>query len=259
VAPADAGDGAHRRPAVVFVHGLGTDSLASFYFTLAAPVAAAGCEVVAYDLRGHGRSERPATGYRLSDFVGDLAGLLDALELAAPVHLVGNSFGGTIAFSFAAQHPERVASVVLIESEPASGAWSRKMARLLGRAAGELDQPEALSWIGERYGARTARLARAAAARLHTTTMAGEIPAGPLLTDDEIQGVTRPVLAIVGSESDLVAQAAALESLLPACRKAIVAGHQHSVLVEAPRAVRDLLLPWIAEHEVVTAGASPRA
>lgn len=252
VAPAPGS--AETGPAVVFVHGLGTDSLASFYFTLASPVAAAGFEAIAYDLRGHGRSERPPTGYRLSDFVADLSGLLDALEIAAPVHLVGNSFGGTVAFSFAAQHPQRVASIVLIESEPATGAWSRKMASLLRRAAAEFGRPEALGWITEHYGARTSRLARAAGRRLHTTTMAREIPRGPLLTSEEIRSVRCPVLAIVGSESDLVEQAAVLVSVLPRCRTAVVAGHEHSVLVEAPRAVRDLLLPWIAEHAAVAVG-----
>jgi 3-oxoadipate enol-lactonase len=83
-------DGQH--PTVMLVHGFGADSLASFYFTLAAPLSARGIEVIAYDLRGHGRSSRPDTGYRLSDFVADLAELLDALDVPGPVHLVGNSY-----------------------------------------------------------------------------------------------------------------------------------------------------------------------
>ena len=45
-------------PTVVFVHGLVTDNLSSFYYTLAGPVVAAGARAVLYDLRGHGRSER---------------------------------------------------------------------------------------------------------------------------------------------------------------------------------------------------------
>jgi len=240
-----------RHPTVVFIHGLGTDSLASFYFTLAAPASAAGIEVIAYDLRGHGRSEQPATGYRLSDFVADLSGLLDALDVRRPVHLVGNSYGGTVAFSYALEHPERVASLVMIESEPPTEAWSRKMASLLGRAAAEFGHAEALSWIAEHYGARTSRLARAAGQRLHTTTMARDIPSGPLLSREEIRSVACPVMAILGSESDLVDQAEVLESLIPHCRTVIVEGHEHSVLVEAPRTVRDLLLPWITEHDRV--------
>jgi pimeloyl-ACP methyl ester carboxylesterase len=252
VAPRGALGGDAPCPAVVFIHGLGTDSLASFYLTLAAPASAAGVDVITYDLRGHGHSEQPATGYRVSDFVGDLAGLLDALRLAEPVHLVGNSFGGTVAFSYAVEHPQRVASVVMIESEPATEAWSCKLSSLLDRAAGHFAHPDALSWVTQHYGARTSRLARAAGSRLQATTMARDIPSGPLLGDDEIRSVGCPVMAIFGAESDLVEQGEMMQSLLPRCSTVIVPGHEHSVLVEAPRTVRDLLLPWIDEHHVTT-------
>src|SRR5262249_1422787 len=56
---------------VVFLHGLVMDNLSSFYFTLANPVAAL-CDVILYDLRGHGMSTRPATGYTLKEMVADL-------------------------------------------------------------------------------------------------------------------------------------------------------------------------------------------
>ena len=58
-----------EQPNVVFVHGLGYDSLASFYLTLAAPVSEAGMDVLTYDLRAHGRTDRPMRGYRIVDFV----------------------------------------------------------------------------------------------------------------------------------------------------------------------------------------------
>src|SRR5258706_10835045 len=85
---------------VVFVHGLVMDNLSSFYFTLANPIAA-GAEVILYDLRGHGMSERPPRGYAVADLVADLAALLDALSIDHPVDLVGNSFGGLVALAFA--------------------------------------------------------------------------------------------------------------------------------------------------------------
>src|SRR5512142_1677168 len=127
----DGQGGAESRPAVVFIHGLGTDSLASFYLTLAAPVSAAGIDVVAYDLRGHGKTDQPATGYTLGHFMDDLTGLLDSLGVDRPVHLVGNSFGGTLAFAMAANHPDRVASVISIESEPPTRAWAARLDQTL--------------------------------------------------------------------------------------------------------------------------------
>ena len=63
---------------VVFLHGLVMDNLSSWYFTVANPVAMR-TEVLLYDLRGHGKTERPKTGYTVSDHVDDLAALLDSV------------------------------------------------------------------------------------------------------------------------------------------------------------------------------------
>src|SRR4051812_21288804 len=68
-------------PVVVFVHGLGVDNMSSFYYTLANPAARAGADVILYDLRGHGHTERPPTGYSLEASVRDLTALLDALDV----------------------------------------------------------------------------------------------------------------------------------------------------------------------------------
>ncbi|MFO0759254.1 MAG: alpha/beta fold hydrolase [Byssovorax sp.] len=70
-------------PVVVFLHGLVMDNLSSFYFTLANPAAQLG-EVVLYDLRGHGKSARPAAGYGLDEMVADLDALLRALSSPRP-------------------------------------------------------------------------------------------------------------------------------------------------------------------------------
>lgn len=243
IAAAGVPDADRPHPTVVFLHGFSPDNLASFYFTLAAPVSAKGIEVIAYDLRGHGRSSRPPTGYRLSDFVADLSGLLDALEVPGPVHLVGNSYGGTVAFSYAVAHPERVASLVLIESEPATEPWSQKMSGLFDR----LEQPGDREWVTAHLGPYSARLAKVARHALQTTTMARDIPSSPWLSREQIQSVQCPMIMIFGGGSSFVDQAE-LALLLPHCRTVVVPGRRHWLLMEAPGTVLDILLPWIAEH-----------
>jgi pimeloyl-ACP methyl ester carboxylesterase len=240
---------------VVLVHGVLTDSLASYYFTMAPAFAAAGLDVVMYDQRGHGRSSRPGTGYQLERFVGDLDTILDRLGVAGPVHLMGNSFGGTVALGLAAHNPGLVGSVFLIESEPATGAWATKMAGNLARAKAQLPREETIAWIANRHGAHTARLARAAARLLGSTSLADDLPASATLSPAGLRGIRCPVLAVYGAESDMVSRSGWLDAALPDCRSTFVAGQEHSVLVEATDTVRELFFDWLNEQGVAVRAA----
>ncbi|MGW1174653.1 alpha/beta fold hydrolase [Kitasatospora sp. NPDC002543] len=241
-------DGRPPAATVVLLHGLLTDSLASYYFTLAPALAAAGLDVLMYDHRGHGRTARPPTGYRLEHFVDDLEALLDRLDVIGPVHLVGNSFGGTVAFGLATRRPAQVAGILAIESEPASRAWSVKLDGILRQAERHLVEEETLAWVARQRGSHTARLARSAGALLADTSLARDIPASLLPTEAELRAIRCPVLAVYGTESDLAPQAAWLDGLLADCRSTFVPGQDHSVLVEAPGATRELTLSWLREH-----------
>ncbi|MFB6813926.1 alpha/beta fold hydrolase [Streptomyces sp. NPDC056347] len=232
---------------VVFVHGLLTDSLASYYFTLGPAFAAAGHDVVMYDLRGHGRSDRPRTGYRLEAFVDDLAALLDGLGITDRVHLVGNSFGGTVAAGFAAWYPDRVATITMIESEPPVAVWNEHMKAGLADAKEHLVLEESISWIAAHHGAHTARLSRNAGRILRTTTLAEDVPLSRTI-DDDLSALACPLLAVFGDESGLSAQVPDLEERVAGCRTVVLPEQGHSVLVEQPAVTRDLVLGWIAEH-----------
>ena len=69
---------------------------------------------LAPDQRGHGRSDYPESGYQLDDYVTDLVELLDALGVAR-AHFLAAATGGNIALLVAAQHPERVASLTVVD------------------------------------------------------------------------------------------------------------------------------------------------
>lgn len=66
--------------------------------------------LIAVDLRGHGVSARPATGYRLEDYGADLVELIRGLELDQPAYL-GLSLGGRLGLYLAACHPGLVGAV----------------------------------------------------------------------------------------------------------------------------------------------------
>ncbi|MET8178321.1 alpha/beta hydrolase [Streptomyces sp. NPDC005336] len=243
----------------VLVHGLLTDSLASWYFTVAPGLAAAGLDVVMYDQRGHGRSERPDSGYRLDAFVTDLERLLDRLEITGPVHLVGNCFGGTVAFGYAMLHPERVAGICVIEAKPATEGWLTEISGIFRRVVAELvaHEAESLAWLSAHRGAHTARLAKSAARLVRTTTLAEDIPASRTVSQEQVRRVRCPVLAVYGADSELAGHEGWLESALPGTRTVVLPGQGHSVLAEAPSHISELLVSWIREPGTGAPAAVP--
>jgi len=72
--------------------------------------------VVALDLRGHGSSDRPASGYTVDGLVGDIEQVVEALHLPPRFVLLGHSFGGALAASYAVKHPDRVERLVLVST-----------------------------------------------------------------------------------------------------------------------------------------------
>jgi non-heme chloroperoxidase len=95
---------------VVFIHGWPLSS-AMWEYQLG-PVADAGFRAIAYDRRGFGRSDHPATGYEYDTLSDDLHALLEELDLR-DVTLVGFSMGGGEVARYLSRHgSERIASVV---------------------------------------------------------------------------------------------------------------------------------------------------
>lgn len=98
---------------VVLVHGWALSG--EVWDRSVATLVHAGRRVVAIDLRGHGQSDCPATGYDVGTLAGDVAAVLDTLDLR-DVDLVGWSLGGLTSFRVAAHHATRLRSLVLVAS-----------------------------------------------------------------------------------------------------------------------------------------------
>jgi pimeloyl-ACP methyl ester carboxylesterase len=217
--------------------------MASWYFTLAYPLVEMGFRVLLLDLRGHGRSERPPHGYGLEDFVDDLDALL-ALH-GGPYYLFGNSFGGTIAYAYAARHPERVAAVVAVESSPPTTAWFARMRRRLGELAAAVAEPRALATVGARRGAQGERRAREAGRLLAETTLRAELSFSRLPDPAELKAITCPVLCLYGERSHVAELAGETRDLLPQAETWVFAGQKHSLLIDQPDEVRSAITTWL--------------
>jgi pimeloyl-ACP methyl ester carboxylesterase len=99
-------------PPVVFGHGWALNS--DFWQYQMLHLVGRGFRCVAYDRRGHGRTGDPGRGYDYDTLAGDLAGLLDHLDLRDAT-LVGHSMGcGEVVRYLSLYGPKRVARVVLV-------------------------------------------------------------------------------------------------------------------------------------------------
>jgi non-heme chloroperoxidase len=99
---------------VVALHGV-TDSWRSFEPVL--PHLPSGLRVMALTQRGHGESDKPASGYRPADFAADVAAFLDVMGIERAV-IVGHSMGSINAMRCAIDHPSRVAGLLLAGTMP---------------------------------------------------------------------------------------------------------------------------------------------
>ncbi len=98
-------------PPVVLLHGLGVSGAVwqSFARRLLPDLAA-----VAPDLRGHGQSDAPPSGYEPIDYAGDIAAVIEELDLA-PVPVVGHSLGSLVALALADARPELMSWLALLD------------------------------------------------------------------------------------------------------------------------------------------------
>mgnify|MGYP000993841353 FL=1 len=234
-----------ERPQVVMLHGLVADNLSSWYYTIAAPVALH-ADVHLYDLRGHGRSEVPDTGYTVDEQVDDLEALLDAWGITGPVHLFGNSFGGVLALAFAHRHPDRIASLFLIEAHFAVEGWGEQMAGSLALAVFGLDEQVVQDWLAENADRKLSRFARKSEHLLTKTSMIDDLQREQPI--DWLDQITCPTFAIYGSQSDILDRARELEAKVPGCELEIVPGRSHSLLTEESALIRDRAVAWIDRH-----------
>jgi pimeloyl-ACP methyl ester carboxylesterase len=252
---------------VVMIHGL-FSNLAFWYFGIMANLAGRH-RVTAYDLRGHGYSDVPASGYTSADMAADLGALLDQLGIER-AHLVAHSFGGSVALQYSLQHPERILSLTLadvwvpsLQSEPLawnSATWREAAVKAAHQDAARAgDLPENLprvaydsyddwlrlqdssagggfdAWVEgalQKQWNSDSRVAERWFQLVRTTSAVEEMRSSSDLARERIGTVTCPTLAIFGEYSGCLETLRGLEKYLPACRTVMVpgVGHLHPLL-----------------------------
>ena len=251
----DTGDG----PTVVLIHGHSLD-LRMWKYQVA-PLVDMGYRVLRYDVRGHGRSTVPASGYTGDNYSRDLAELLRAREVAS-AHVVGLSMGGGIALKFALDHPTRAVSLTLVDSILPGFAYSeefsasvvelREAVRSDGAQAalGRLWLPHALFDGLRKHPEQFAEAAEMVAVFQATEYLQEGAEPGYVQPDLPSRlGDVKPSTLVVLGEDDLLdfrLIADLMEANIPGARKVIIENAGHVPPMEKPEAFNRVLMEFLA-------------
>ncbi|MGH7282212.1 MAG: alpha/beta fold hydrolase [Polyangiaceae bacterium] len=241
------GDG--DRETVVFVHGLVMDNLASFYFSVANAVSQE-FDVLLYDLRGHGKSQRMRDGYTVAGMVEDLLAIIRE-NGSKRAHLVGNSFGGVVAVSFALAHPALVKSIVLIDAHLGDSSFAEQMADTLSLEGEARDMKIAEGfqhWLGRHSERKRNRLAEHAQDLVARTTLVADMRATPPLSEDDLRKIDAPILAVYGEGSDLRERSTQLLKAAPRATVKVFEGCSHAILWEATARLREEMAIFLEQN-----------
>lgn len=127
-------------PAILFIH-YGGSNLRMWDAVL--PFFKNDYRCIPVDLRGHGTSDAPATGYHIDDMADDLVGVLDVLGIER-THIIGSSIGAEVGLSLAARYPHRTLSLV------ADGALASEYGPFGTREADSIEQDEEVASMLDR-------------------------------------------------------------------------------------------------------------
>lgn len=235
---------------LLLIHGLGSSG-ADWAFQV--PELGDGHRLILPDLRGSGRSDKPAGRYTIERFAADLWDLLDAQAAQRP-HLLGFSLGGAVALEMALQRPADVDRLVLINSLPSYRVdhWKKwlelymqiGMVRLLGL-------PRAARMVGARLFPQPHQ----APMRERVVAVVGANPVDPYLASaraladwcaaDRIEGLRAATLMIAGEHDytplpEKHAWAARLGADL-----AVVRGSRHGTPFDAIAATNACVLAFL--------------
>ncbi|HOD52436.1 MAG TPA: alpha/beta hydrolase [Candidatus Hydrogenedentes bacterium] len=228
---------------VILLHGFGTNAAGNWMVTRVLPKLAGEHRVIALDLRGHGRSGKPHDPSQYGiEMVHDVARLMDHLGIER-AHVAGYSLGGFVALKFASVYPERTLSVA-----PCASGWAEGAEKELGflkELGAALDKDSSLTPLlqrlqppNEEYSEARLLTVNLAISSINDLTALGALlqsADGLMLTRDELEGITAPVMSIVGSRDPFKEYAEQMETALPRTRLVVIEGGDHFTTITRPQ------------------------
>jgi pimeloyl-ACP methyl ester carboxylesterase len=202
-------------------------------------------EVLTWDMRGHARSDSPASSsqYGVEPSVEDVLMLLDLLDVPRAV-LGGMSLGGYLSLAFHARHPQRVAGLILVDTGPGfrrdepRRQWNAFAERTA--AALERDGLDALSRSPEVAEHRDviglARTARLVMAQRDAHVI------------DSLARIAVPTLVVVGAlDTNFLSAGDYMAAKIPGARKVVLEGAGHAANIDAADAFNAVVREFLEE------------
>ncbi|MGI8847023.1 MAG: alpha/beta fold hydrolase [Candidatus Dormibacteria bacterium] len=138
------------RPALLALHGLASNAR---WWDLVGERLAPRYRVIAADLRGHGLSDRPATGYDTETVAADVRALCDRLDIGEFV-VAGHSWGAAVALTLAAAELQRCRGCVCVDGGVGDlrsffgSSWEEAQVRMRPPAMSGITEALLRAWVG---------------------------------------------------------------------------------------------------------------
>jgi 3-oxoadipate enol-lactonase/4-carboxymuconolactone decarboxylase len=242
-------DGPAGAPALLLLHSLGTSQM---IFDAQAEGLKTAFRVIRPDLRGHGLTTVTPGPYDIAQLARDMLGVLDGLGVTS-AHVAGISIGGLVAQSIAHQAPERVRSLILIDTAlaiPPPDAWRERAARVRAEGIAPLMDGVIARWVTPAF--MDAPETEGLRAVLRQTPAEGYAAAAEAIAAADFTLASRairvPTLVLVGDSDQAtpVSSAEALRDAIPGAELIVLRDAAHIPTVEQPAAVTAAMIRFLS-------------
>lgn len=201
--------------------------------------------VLRVDLRGHGGSDAPVGAYTMTRLADDIAGAMDALEIAQ-AHFCGVSVGGMVGQTFAVRYAERLLSLTLVDTishtpMTAHPMWSNRIGQVEAHGMAGVAEATLERWLTKPFRDAHPEVVERIRAMLLGTPEQGFVGvAQAIMAFDLVNALPRihvPTLVVVGAddEGSPVAMAESIAKAIPAARLVVLPDAAHLAFIEQPQ------------------------
>jgi 3-oxoadipate enol-lactonase len=242
---------------VIFLHGIGGNRT---NWRAQLPAFAPHFQAVAWDARGYGASDDYDGPLAFDDFVTDLLRVIDWFK-ADRAHLAGLSMGGRIAMRFALLHPERVATLTLIDTHEGFESFTpekrrefvdtRRAPLVSGKSPADIAPTVARSLAGPKAKPEHVQQLIESIGALHKESYLKSLEATVnQVTVGDISRIRAPAHFIVGADDPLtpVSLHHEMSAKMRGAPVSVIDDAGHLSNIEQPDRFNEVALAWLLQH-----------